>query len=338
MSVYEKNGKWYYNFMLFGIRKHGACRGCKDISHALEYEADMKNQISLLHRHKIDASEVITVKDMFELYDDYSRTNHTPFVYRVHKQKKELLISFFGENTIIKDITPELIEKLKTYLIIEKKLTNASFNRYYGVLSKAFNLIILNKKLQIINPCKFVKKLKEDNHILRYLTEEEEERLFKHLAPHLKPIVVCALTTGLRKSNILNLKWESINFKFGFIEILRQENKGHKKIQIPLSNKFRAELEKIGIKDKGYVFINPDTNKPYTTIKTGFNKALERAGIKNFRFHDLRHTVGTRLVANGADLQTVKEILAHSDIKTTQRYMHPVKENLKKAVDILDKF
>ena len=136
----------------------------------------------------------------------------------------------------------------------------------------------------------------------------------------------------------MNLKWESIDLKYGFIEILKQENKGHKKIQIPLSNKFKEELEKIGIKKSGYVFINPDTQKPYTTIKTGFNRALQRAGIENFRFHDLRHTVGTRLVASGADLQTVKEILAHSDIKTTQRYTHPVKENLKKAIDILDKF
>lgn len=338
MSVYEKNGKFYYAFMLFGIRKHGACRGCKDISHAIEYEADMKNQVSLMHRNKIDQSENITVGDMFKLYDEYSQTNHTPFVYKVHKQKVSLMLEYFGRDTILKDFTPDHIENFKSYLKTKKKLSNASFNRYYGVLSKAFNLIILNKKLQMINPCRFVNKLKEDNQIMRYLTQEEEERLLKELAPHLKPIVICALTTGLRKSNILNLKWESINFDVGFIEILRQENKGHKKIQIPLSLKLRATLEEIGIKKKGYIFINPATNKPYTSIKTGFNKALKRAGIENFRFHDLRHTVGTRLVASGTDLQTVKEILAHSDIKTTQRYMHPIKENLKKAVDILDKF
>ena len=324
--------------MIFGKRKHGACRGCKDISHALEYEADMKNQMSLLHRKKIDESEVITLKELFAFYDVYSKTNHTNFDYKLNKRKAEIIKEFFGEETIIKDVTPDLIEKFKKYLVSDKKLSNATFNRYYGVLSKAFNLIILNKKLQFINPCKYVKKLKENNYILRYLSEEEEKRLFKELAPHLKPIVVCALTTGLRKSNILNLKWENINFDVGFIEILKQENKGHKKIQIPLSNKFRAELEKIGIKEKGYVFINPETNKPYTTIKNGFSKALKRAGIENFRFHDLRHTVGTRLVANGADLQTVKEYLAHSELSTTQRYLHPVKENMKKAVDILDKF
>ena len=68
MSVYEKNGKFYYEFMLFGIRKHGACKGCQDISHALEYEADMKTQVSLMYRKKIDEAETITVKQMFREY------------------------------------------------------------------------------------------------------------------------------------------------------------------------------------------------------------------------------------------------------------------------------
>lgn len=82
-----------------------------------------------------------------------------------------------------------------------------------------------------------VKKLKEDNQKTRYLTEAEEKELFKKLSNHLRSIVVCALQTGLRKANILNLKWDSVDFEFGFIEVLRQENKGHKKIQIPISEK-----------------------------------------------------------------------------------------------------
>jgi integrase len=190
----------------------------------------------------------------------------------------------------------------------------------------------------MLNPCKCVQKLKEDNQIIRYLSIEEEDRLFRVLPERIKPIIVCALTTGLRLSNVLNLKWESIDLEVGFIEILRQENKGHKRIQIPLCNKFRKELEKIGVKERGFVFINPQTELPYKGIHKSFKTALRQAGIQNFRFHDLRHTVGTRLVAGGSDLQTVKEYLAHSDLKTTQRYLHPVNENMQKAVNILDSF
>lgn len=337
MSVYKKNGKWYYKCQVFGIRKHGLCRGVVDKSQALEYEAEIKNEISLIHRGKKDQSEVITLKEMLDDFIEYSEINNSKQQYIQNIHKVKVYKKFLGAETKIADITPADIERLKQYLL-KSGLKNSSVNRYYASLSKAFNLIILNKHLKMLNPCKAVSKLKEDNQILRYLTEDEEARLMKALPEYLKPLVVCALTTGLRLSNILNLKWDTINLEMGFLEVLKQENKGHKKIQIPLSEKFKVELQKIGIKKKGYVFINPKTGNPYTTIKNGFNKALEKAGIENFRFHDLRHTVGTRLVANGADLMTVKEYLAHSQLSTTQRYMHPTPENMKKAVAILDKF
>lgn len=338
MSVKKVNNRWYYSFMMFGIRKHGACRGCTSRSSALEYEAEIKEELSLIHRGKKTSESLITIKEMFDLFDEYSKANLKESTKKSNSSKVVFFRDYFGEKTKITDVTPAKIEDLKVYITEKLKRNPATYNRYFTVLSKAFNLIITEKKLNMINPCKLVKKLKENNYKIRYLTADEENRLMKELSEHLKPIVICALTTGLRLSNILNLKWESIDIKQNFIEILKQENKGHKQIRLPIAPKFKRELEKIGIKKEGYVFINPDTNKPYTTIKTGFNRALERAGIKNFRFHDLRHTVGTRLVANGADLITVKEFLAHSDIKTTQRYMHPTPENMLNAIDILDNF
>lgn len=238
----------------------------------------------------------------------------------------------------ISEITPSKIDGLKIYLVQDKKLAKATFNRYYSALSKAFNVIIDDKELNMRNPCKSVKKYIEDNEIERYLTKEEEEKLMQELPSYLKPIVVCALTTGLRASNVLNLRWEAINFEYNFIEILKQQNKGRKKIQLPLSEKFRKELEKIGIKESGYVFISHRTQQQYKKVYNGFQAALNRAGIKKTRFQDLRHTVATRLVANGSDLGTVKQYLAHSNIRTTERYMHPTPENMLKAVDILDGF
>ena len=338
MSVYERNKKFYYEFMLFGIRKHGACKGCRTKSEALEYEADIKTEISLIHRKKKDESDIITIGQLFAEYLKYSEINNKPQFFKDNKHRTKVMTAFFGADTKINQINPAQIEKFKSYIVSDLKDTKSTFNRYFSTLKKAYNVVIINHRLNLLNPCNLVKPFKEDNSKLRYLTEEEEKRLLKELASHLKPIVICALTTGLRLQNILKLKWESIDFEYNYIEILKQENKGHKKIQIPLSKKFKKELKKIGIKKTGYVFINPDTKKPYTSIKTGFNKALQRAKIDNFRFHDLRHTVGTRLVSKGADLQTVKELLAHSDIKTTQRYLHPVKENIKKAIDILDNF
>ena len=148
------------------------------------------------------------------------------------------------------------------------------------------------------------------------------------LPNYLKPIVICALSTGLRLSNVLNIKWESIDFENNFIEILKQDNKGHIKIQLPISNKFKLVLDEIGIKQEGYIFISHRTKTKFKKINNGFKEACNRAGIKNFRFHDLRHTVATRLVAKGADLGTVREYLGHSSLAMTQRYSHPTPENM----------
>lgn len=336
--VYEEKDKWYCEVSVFGKRKHRACKGCRTRSEALEFAHDLEHELSLIHRGKLPDNKVITIKEMFDAFLRYSKANKKPKPYSDDEHKVSFFSEYFGAKNSISEITPSKLEGLKTYLTEEKGLTNATFNRYYAVLSKAFNVIILDKQLNIQNPCRNVKKLKEDNQITRYLTEAEEKRLMVEVSEYLKPIVVCALTTGLRLSNILNLKWESINFEQGFIEILKQQNKGHKKIQLPLSSKLKIELEKIGIKKSGYVFLKPNTNIPFKNIRDGFKGALKRAKIDNFRFHDFRHTVATRLVAKGSDLGTVKEYLAHSSLTTTQRYLHATPENMLKAVDILDGF
>lgn len=336
MSVKCQKGKWYYQFMVKGNRKHGLCFGCNTETEAKEFEARIYTELcDRLRGVKADLG-VYILKDIYDMFLAYSKTNKKD--YHQDEIRVDIIKQYLKEDMKVSEVTPSVIENFKLKVKTDRGISNATVNRYLIVLSKAFNLFIINKKLNIQNPLHYVQKFKENNHIIRYLREDEEKKLFKELDSHLKPIVVCALTTGLRLSNILNLRWETIDIKKNFLEVLMQENKGHKKIQLPLSPKFKKELKKIGIKKSGYVFINPKTGKPYTTIKTGFNRACERAGIENFRFHDLRHTVATRLVANGVDLNTVKEYMAHSDIKTTQRYMHPTPENMKNAVDILNSF
>ncbi len=352
MSVFKaKNEKWHYQFMLNSERKHGLCIGCRDKKEALEFEGDLKFQLSLIQRGKVPPETKISFKQMMDIYLKYSKANKISYKSDVTQVK--YMTEFFGANTKISNIKPSKIEKFKLSLK-NKGLANATVNRYYSSLCKAFNLMVADIP-SFINPCKSVKKLKEDNEKTRYLTKEEEKALFDELIYYLKPIVICALQTGLRRSNILNLKWKHVDFSVGFIEILKQENKGHKTIQIPISNKLKETLYQIiferfiapiifmqnGIKLKliinsVYVFVNNETNEPFTDIHKGFDKAVERAGIDNFTFHDLRHTVATRLVMNGIDLKTIQDLLAHSQISTTQRYMHAIPERKKQAIDILN--
>jgi integrase len=87
---------------------------------------------------------------------------------------------------------------------------------------------------------------------------------------------------------------------------------------------------------RGYVFPSPKTGGKLTDVKRQFRSALRKAGIENFRFHDLRHTTASHLIMNGVDLKTVSEILGHADTKMTERYSHLSPKHRTRAIRILD--
>ena len=89
--------------------------------------------------------------------------------------------------------------------------------------------------------------------------------------------------------------------------------------------------------DVPYVFYDIATGKPYQDVKRSFHTALRRAGIRDFRLHDLRHTFASHLVMSGVDLTTVRELLGHKTLTMTLRYAHLAPTHKVKAVDILDK-
>ena len=141
----------------------------------------------------------------------------------------------------------------------------------------------------------------------------------------------------MRRGEIFNLKWSNINFEYGFIELL--ETKSGKSRKIPISDKLKNIFNNLQTKiESEYVFINPETQAPYVDIKNSFHTVLEKAKIYNFRFHDLRHTVATRLVEKGIDLVAVKERLGHSKIETPMRYAHAVPERKLQAINVLNDY
>lgn len=319
MTVYKKkNGKWYYKFQINGERKHGLCHGANDIKQAKAIE-DIEKFKLRQQQGGIIARDLknIPLNKITNIYLEYSKINKKS--YNTDVSRARLINGYFGDHKLIKDIKPENIERFKTYLLSLGR-SKVTVNRYLEQLSCMFNMAVDNQYL-LQNPCKNVRKFPSQNYSIRYLTNDEEKRLYEHLPVRLIPIVTIALHTGLRKGNILNLKWEQINFDFRFIEIL--ENKGNKHIILPMNEivyELLKELREQSISE--YLFINPQTNLPYTDISNAWENTLRKAGISNLRFHDLRHTVGTRLAKENVPINVIKEILAHSDIKTTMRYVH----------------
>ncbi|MGE4542704.1 MAG: integrase [Pedobacter sp.] len=189
---------------------------------------------------------------------------------------------------------------------------------------------------EVLKKTRKVKLLQENNRRLRFLSAIETQELIKACDPHLKPIVIAALNTGMRKNEILTLKWEqNIDLRHNFI--LLDTTKNGERREIPINEAFlkvlKSQIRRI---DVPYVFFNPKTGKRYGDVKKSFYSACRRAGIKDFRFHDLRHTFASHLVMAGVDITTVKELMGHKTLSMTLRYAHLAPSHKVAAVDLLN--
>jgi len=167
------------------------------------------------------------------------------------------------------------------------------------------------------------------------LEKEEIARLIPACPSYLEPIVTVALNTGMRKGEILNLKWNDLDFRNRLIYILQTKNKKVRKI--PMNNIVFRTLLRVRKNPKSpYVFCKKKDGSPYRDIRDGFKNALKRAGIRHLRFHDLRHTFASHLVMAGVDLKSVQELLGHRTFDMTLRYSHLSPDHKRKAVEIFD--
>jgi integrase len=174
----------------------------------------------------------------------------------------------------------------------------------------------------------------------RYLDADEIKRLLAACAtsknPYLSTIVQFALHLGLRKEELMSLTWERCDLSTGRMTVYM--TKSGKPRGIPMNGdvyQILVALEPETDKRVGFLFHRKDRAR-WGAIRTAFRKALDRAEIKGFRFHDLRHTCGSWLAMNGATLIEIKEILGHADIKTTLRSAHLSPGHLRGAVARLE--
>lgn len=156
-------------------------------------------------------------------------------------------------------------------------------------------------------------------------------KLLENCHEPLYTIITIALNTGMRKSEILNIKWSDVDFNRKLIYLL--ETKSGDKRAVPMNNIIFNTLHKVSKSPKNPYLFHNRTGQPYQDIKKSFHKALKMAEIKNFTFHDLRHTFASHLVMMGVDLKTIQELLGHKTFLMTIRYAHLSPDHRKAAVD-----
>lgn len=269
-------------------------------------------------------------------------------------------------NTPMSEISQWSITKWKTEQKKKGKAV-ASINRELaslsGVLSRAVEWKVIDT-----NPLKGMKQDKVDNQRVRYLNHDENNRLYAALierqeelkagrdsgnewrkargkklfpvlagvfADHLMPMVFLSLNTGMRRKELFTLIWERVNFDRRVLTCIEKSKEMDKKRHINL-NKLAwntlQDWQHSSDKKTGLVF--PSRNgKPFDNVNTAFGNLLKMAGIEDFHWHDMRHTFASNLVMAGVDLNTVRELMGHSDIKMTLRYAHLAPEHKAAAVE-----
>lgn len=167
---------------------------------------------------------------------------------------------------------------------------------------------------------------------VRWLTREEYDRLIQAArsepkAPHLAPFIQLAVNTGMRRNELLQLRWQDVSLDSRLVHLAPKQQKNRRYSTVPLNQAALDALHHLGPGD-GRVF-------QVDAVKRSFRTACRRAGISDFRIHDLRHTCAAWLVQAGVPIRTVADILRHADIKTTMRYAHLSADSARSGVDAL---
>ncbi len=234
----------------------------------------------------------------------------------------------------MKDITPAQVEAYKQTRLSQPsgrtptKLTApATVNRELACLKAIFNKGIANDKAER-SPFqgKKVKMLKENNNRDRILSPEEYARLLAHCPARIKPIIKVAYQTAMRRGEILNLKWDRVDLKEGFIRLRPEDTKTTEGRLVPLN---RELMEMFKAMPRGLPGVRVFTyeGKPVISIQKDFDEARHAAGLEDFTFHDLRHTAINNWRLQGHDFFRITAVSGHKTMNVFKRYNTVSKNN-----------
>jgi integrase len=325
MGLYKRGKTWWMCLSVNGRRiRHSTGTDNRKLAEAIFSKVKVRViEGTWFETEKTQKARRITFSEMVRKYMQKYQKERDP--YTIKK-----LLPAFGQYTLA-EITTEMISDY-----MEERLNDvkpATVYQELALMRRIFNVARREWKWIKENPVADLSfSVGNKNARARWLTMEEEKRLLdKATNPQwLRPLLIVALHTGMRKGEILNLKWQDIDLFRKTVTVVKSKN-GEKRT-IPMSNTLFNTLNSLNVRHiSGRVF--PIS---YRSLRAAFGKAIEKAGIENFRIHDLRHTFATRLVQNGVDLYKVKELLGHKTISMTTRYAHHYPESLRGSVEVLD--
>jgi integrase len=321
-------------------------------------EAELGKRVSLIaEKRYLDVKKDYNTT-LGELLDKYTENYRNQVWFKTSKSYfLENFRQFFGKDTRLANIRYVDLETYQNHLKQKptkqgKIRTDATVNREMTCLHHVFTKAV-EWEMTERSPFDQGKTLllKENNKRLRYLSKQEIDKLLAESPKHLKRIVKCAIHTGMRRGEILGLKWSQIRNGFIYLE----KTKTNEARQIPINDDLAGLLRKIrreqgltsehvftyrqgehALKHGKWAMQAKTVRCSIASARRAFEGAVKRAGIRDFKFHDLRHTFASQMIMRGANLKEVQEILGHKGMTMTLRYAHLSQEHKKKAVSLLN--
>ena len=334
MSVYRpaKSPRYHFDFQWKGQRHHGST-GCTSKRDAERVEADYRRKVALGEK----ARQTITVEEACDTWQaqvgDTKRSKATT-LYQL-----AFLMAGLGGRTMLHDVT---FRQVQDYAARRRGMvSDASVNREVQLLRRVVRWT--GARDYDVPDIAWGKLLAPEKMRVRELTAEEEDRLFAALPENLKPLVEFALLSGQRKAEIVTLRWSDVDLTGARATV---SAKGGNRHSFPLSPRMvqiiRAQ-PKVCPQVFTYVCQRPSPKRAdrpqrvkgerYPFSAQGWNRqwkrALADAGIEDYRFHDNRHTAGTRNLRASGNLKAVSKLLGHSNVTTTSRYAHALEDDVR---------
>jgi integrase len=344
MGVYRRDDVWWIDYYVGGQRRREAVGPKKK-----EADAALGKILALIREGRyFDVKKIkpITFDDMAVKFSEWLASNRksAEYLYTLPPAKE----CFKGR--LLTTITEHEVETYRAMrrdapTAAGKVRSNSTVNHELAILKQLFAKAIAWGYLEKgKNPKENVKKLPESKGRVRFLSLEEAKALLAAASPHLRPILITALETGMRRSEILRLTWDDLDMKNGILYVSEAKNGDPR--HVPMSSRLRATLAALPRSLHGrYIFLGMPKvkkmrqigtpGKPFQDVDTSFENACTKARITGFRFHDLRHTAASYMVMAGVPMKTVGEILGHKTATMTERYSHLTPEHKRQAVELL---
>lgn len=324
MALSKRGNCWYMRFSINGKRIQKST-GTADKKQAQRLHDELKAKLWNVHqlKEKPDYTWIDAVQKWLIAAEQQQLKKLPDYISRLR------WLDPYLRHLKLTDISKTIIEQ-----IAEDKAREgascATVNRYLELIRRILRLA--QREWEWVDKIPLITMRPEHNNRVRWLTEKEARRLIKELPPHLADMAAFTLATGLREKNVCQLKWCNVDIKRKHVMVHASQSKTKKAIPVPLNQNALDILNRWRNNNNTYVFCYKE--KPISRCNNhAWRKALKRAGITDFRWHDLRHTWASWHVQRGTSLHELQQLGGWSSFEMVLRYAHLSSDHLQQAAD-----